>query len=79
MCRKPVCGSCLWYAESGERLCPEDAAIWRASGRTVFPPERYAEGIPLSEASSAAPPPDQAPYRGNSIDVTALLATAVGL
>ncbi|MBI3762209.1 MAG: hypothetical protein HY260_10150 [Chloroflexi bacterium] len=60
-------------------MCPEDAAIWRASGRTVFPPERYAEGIPHSEASSAAPVPDQAPYRGNSVDVTALVATAIGL
>jgi hypothetical protein len=79
VCRRPACGSCLWYAESGERLCPDDAAIWRVSGRTVFPPERYAEGISSSEASAAAPAPDQAPYRGNSTDLSALLSALIGV
>jgi hypothetical protein len=74
-----LCGSCLWYAESGERLCEEDAAVWRAAGRTVHAPERYAEGIAHSEASAAAPPIDAAPYRGNSTDVGALLAAVAGL
>jgi hypothetical protein len=74
-----VCGSCLWYAESGERLCPDDAAIWRAAGRTVLPPERYAEGISHSEASAAAPAPARAPYQGNSTDIGALLAAVIGL
>ncbi len=79
VCLRPVCGSCLWYAESGERLCPDDATIWRAAGRSVLPPERYAEGIAQSEASAAQPVPDQAPYRGNSTDVSALLAAVLGL
>ena len=79
VCRRPVCGSCLWYANSGERLCPEDAAIWRAAGRPISPPERYAAGISPSEASAILTTPDRAPYHGNSTDVGALLATVVGL
>lgn len=78
VCRRPVCGSCLWYAQSGERLCPEHAAAWSEAGRAVIPPGRYAEGIAQAEASAAAPGPDRAPYRGNSTDLGALLAAVAG-
>jgi hypothetical protein len=33
VCARPVCGACLWSAESGQRLCPDHAAT---------PPERPA-------------------------------------
>jgi len=74
ICRRPVCGSCLWYAETGERLCPEHAARLEREGRAVTPPGRYAAGIMSSEISAARPPNDDAPYKGNSTDVAALVA-----
>jgi hypothetical protein len=74
-----VCGSCLWYAESGERLCPDHAAEFLQQGRSVTPPERYAEGIGPSEVSAARPAAGEWPYKGNSTDLTALLAAVAGL
>ena len=79
ICQRPVCGSCLWYAESGERLCPAHAAEWQQAGRPVAPPGRYAAGIESSEISAANPTPADAPYRGNSIDLGALVAAVIGL
>ena len=79
ICRRPVCGSCLWYAESGERLCPEHAAQFQTEGKPVIPPERYAAGIVHSEASAAKPARADAVYHGNSTDVGALVAAVVGL
>jgi hypothetical protein len=79
VCRRPVCGACLWYAESGERLCPDDAAAFMQAGRGVTPPERYAEGIAPSEVSAARPAAAPLPYTGNSTDVTALLAAVAGV
>jgi hypothetical protein len=79
-CRRPVCGSCLWYAEGGQRLCPDHAAEALKDGHTVTPPEQYAAGIASSEASAARAPAGApaAPYHGNSTDLTALLAAASG-
>lgn len=79
LCRRPVCGSCLWYAEAGRRLCPDHAADALRAGENVIPPERYAEGIGHAEAAAARPPARAVPYQGNSTDVTALLAAATGL
>ena len=79
ICRRPVCGSCLWYADSGERLCPEHAAEFEKEGKVVHPPERYAAGIVHSEASAAKPAAADVPYRGNSTDVGALVAAVVGV
>lgn len=79
ICRRPVCGLCLWYAESGERLCSAHAAEFEQEGKVVHPPERYAEGIALSEAAAARPPAAEVPYRGNSTDVSALVAAVAGL
>jgi len=78
-CRRPVCGACLWYAEAGQRLCPEHAAERLQAGQTVIPPERYVDGIAPSQASAARPPRADAPYRGNSTDVAALAAAVMGL
>ena len=79
VCRRPVCGACLWYAESGERLCPDHAAEWLQAGKTVTPPERYADGILPSQQSAAQPPQREIPYKGNSVDVMALAALMAGL
>jgi len=77
-CRRPVCGSCLWYAESGRRLCPDHAAERLQAGETVTPPERYAEGIVHSEVSAAQPAGRGLPYQGNGVDLSALVAGLTG-
>jgi len=79
VCRRPLCGACLWYAESGQRLCADHAAELLRAGQAVTPPERYAEGIHHSQRSAAAPPQPNLPYKGNSTDVTALVAAVTGL
>ncbi len=79
VCQRPMCGACLWYAESGERLCAVHGEVWQAQGKAVHPPERYAEGIAFSEASAADPPKPKVPYQGNSNDLNALLALALGV
>src|SRR5262245_48865145 len=78
ICRRAVCGLCLWYAESGERLCPDHAAEFQQAGKSVIPPQRYAAGIAQSEASATRPAQPEAPYQGNSADVTALIAAVMG-
>ncbi len=77
-CRRPVCGSCLWYAASGQRLCPDHAAERLQAGETVTPPERYAEGIVHSEVSAAQPGAPGLAYRGNGVDLSALVAGVAG-
>lgn len=78
VCQKPVCAACLWYAEAGQRLCPDHAAEFLHAGQTVHPPERYADGILPSQLSAAAPAQPDAPYKGNSTDLTALTAAVAG-
>src|SRR5689334_16864137 len=78
VCRRPVCGSCLWYAQDGRRLCPDHAAELLRAGQTVAPPERYAEGIAASEASAARQTQPGPRYQGNGVDLTALVAALTG-
>jgi hypothetical protein len=68
----------LWYAESGQRLCPDHAAERLTAGESVTPPEHYAEGIIHSEASAAQPAASRWPYQGNSTDLSALVAGLIG-
>lgn len=80
VCRKPLCATCIWYAEEGHRLCPDHAIEWLTAGKAVLPPERYAESLHLSQASAAqAPPAPEVPYRGRSADLSAVLALVFGL
>jgi hypothetical protein len=79
ICARPVCGFCLWYADSGERLCPAHAAEFEKEGKPVHPPERYAAGIAPSAASAARPTAQDVPYHGNSADVGALVAAVAGI
>ena len=78
-CRRPVCGACLWYGEGGKRLCPDHAADALHAGQEVAPPERYAEGILHAQMSAARPAAGELPYKGNSTDVTALVAAISGV
>lgn len=80
VCRRAVCEACLWYAESGERLCPEHGRAWLAEDRAVHPPERYAEGARRHDEAALPPSPvNRVPYQGNSIDMAALIAAVVGV
>jgi hypothetical protein len=74
-----VCAECLWYAESGERLCPVHGELWQLQGKAVSPPERYAAGIAFSQISAANLPQPQTPYQGNGNDVNALIALIMGV
>lgn len=78
-CQRPVCGACLWYGEGGRRLCPDHAADALHAGQDVTPPERYAEGILHAQMSAARPAAGDMPYKGNSTDVTALVAAVSGI
>jgi hypothetical protein len=73
-----VCGSCLWYTEAGQRLCPDHAADALKAGQAVTPPERYAGAIGPSEAAALRPAAPAQPYQGNSTDLTALIAALAG-
>lgn len=80
VCRKPLCATCIWYAEEGHRICPDHAIAWLQAGKAVLPPERYAEAMHLSQAEAAKPPREpEAPYKGHSADLSALLALVFGL
>lgn len=79
MCGRPMCADCLWYADSGQRLCPVHGELWQLQGRPVQPPERYAAGSAFSQVSAADPPKPHIPYQGNSNDLNALLALFMGI
>ncbi len=76
-CGVPLCGLCLWYAESGERLCERCAQEWQASGQVVHAPSDYADGI----RPTLLPQPtgwQQETYTGNGIDLAGLIAACMG-
>lgn len=77
-CHVPLCGMCLWYAASGERLCERCAKQWEGVGHVVYRPEEYAEGIQPTLAQPSRLPAQHAPYAGNSVDLTASVAACLG-
>lgn len=79
VCKRPVCAECLWYAESGERLCVVHGEVWQAQDRVVHPPQKYASGIGFSQVSAASPPQPDVPYKGNSSDLNAFIAFVLGI
>jgi hypothetical protein len=79
VCKRPVCAECLWYADSGERLCVVHGELWQAQGKVIHPPQKYADGIGFSQISAANPPEREVPYKGNSSDLNALLAFLLGI
>ena len=75
VCRRPLCGLCLWYTEDGHRLCEAHARERAEAGTRVLPPQTYREAIATSLLRSPAGAPDAgAIYQGNSNDVGALVA-----
>jgi hypothetical protein len=89
VCNRALCGNCLWYTDDGHRLCEIHAQEREEAGETVLPPETYAEAInnqPLARQSAEKPRPrngssdkDDIPYKGNSQDLTALLAAVMAV
>jgi hypothetical protein len=89
VCKRALCGHCLWYTEDGHRLCEIHAQEREAAGETILPPETYAEAINtqlVARQSDEKPRPrrsrddkEDIPYKGNSQDLTALLAAVMSV
>jgi hypothetical protein len=84
VCERPLCGLCLWYSDDGRRLCEEHAAEAHSAGKSVLPPETYAEAIAGSlvrqtENNDTPGAGEPRLYRGNSQDVAALIAVVAAL
>ncbi|MBN1937025.1 MAG: B-box zinc finger protein [Anaerolineae bacterium] len=77
-CHVPLCGQCLWYAESGQRLCERCARAWQEAGHTVLPPEQFAEGIRPTLDPLRYKPQMPSLYSGNNIDLAAFAAACLG-
>jgi len=87
VCDRPLCGHCLWYSGDGRRLCEDHARMMANQGIAVEPPATYAEAIledPVLERGSRPEPTSGITaagsiYRGNSQDLSALLAAIFGI
>ncbi len=77
-CRVPLCGQCLWYAESGQRLCERCARAWQEAGHTVYEPEQFAAGIQPTLTPPTTKPEPRGAYSGNTADLVGLIAACLG-
>ncbi len=77
-CHVPLCGMCLWYVESGERLCERCAKAWQEVGHIVYPPEQFAAGIQATLNQPAAKAQSHSLYSGNNVDLTGFAAACLG-
>jgi hypothetical protein len=77
-CGVSLCGLCLWYAESGERLCQRCAQQWQSTGYVVYEPQRFADGIQTTLAGQGPPTAEHGLYSGNSVDLGGLAAACFG-
>ena len=77
-CHVPLCGKCLWYVESGERLCERCAKAWQEVGHTVYPPEQFAQGIPATLNQPDVKAQSHPLYSGNNVDLAGLVAACLG-
>ena len=75
ICGDALCDLCLWYDDSGRRLCEQHAQEYELAGGMVQSPAQYSQGIQVREASGA---PQRAPYEGNRTDLIALVAGILG-
>ncbi len=79
-CQRPLCGLCLWYADDGRRLCETHAQAHEAAGGQVYDPDTYDRAIePQFAPPGSTPSGKYVPYRGNSNDLSALIAAVVGI
>lgn len=80
LCRRPLCGLCLWYTADGHRLCEEHARVRREAGEQVLPPQTYQEAIRPTLMEQPAAKGSQLPqYRGNNYDLSALVTALIGV
>jgi hypothetical protein len=81
VCARDLCDVCLWYDDSGRRLCVTHARAHEAGGGEVYSPEHYDEALSpqIIDPYAAIVPIDKAPYRGNSQDMTAGIAALIGI
>jgi hypothetical protein len=82
VCGKPLCAYCLYYTEDGQRLCVMHAELARQIGVQIEEPGRYAEHLIGAQAGFGRgyePPQERLLYKGNSHDLTALIAAVLGL
>jgi hypothetical protein len=77
-CHVPLCGKCLWYVESGERLCERCAKAWQEVGHTVYPPEQFAAAIEATLNQPPAKAPSRQRYSGNDVDLAGFAAACLG-
>ena len=76
-CGVSLCGLCLWYAQSGERLCEQCAKQWQSSGHVVYEPEQFADGIQATLSGQGSKAEENAPYSGNSTDLAGFAAACL--
>jgi hypothetical protein len=85
VCGKPLCAYCLYYTEDGQRLCAEHAETARELGVHVDDPDTYAAQLIGAQVGATRKQKrdersaDKDLYRGNSTDVSALIAMILGL
>ncbi|HUN24293.1 MAG TPA: hypothetical protein PK299_14275 [Anaerolineales bacterium] len=81
VCGNWLCADCLWYAESGERLCPAHADEWKQAGKPVLAPTQFESALVYSQVESqhASDSTAKATLHGNQSDIAALLALVVGI
>ncbi len=84
VCGKPLCAYCLYYTEDGQRLCVEHAAEARELGVQVDEPSIYADQLISAQVGADRKQKrswrdaDSTLYKGNSTDLTALVALVIG-
>ena len=90
VCKRALCGRCLWYTEDGHRLCEIHAKEREEAGETIQHPDTYAEAINTqfvarqsgekgNGQSGDEEKDNKIPYKGNSQDLTALLAAVMSV
>ena len=77
-CHVPLCGLCLWYVESGERLCDRCAKQWEQTGTVVYEPKQFVDGIQATLAQSVSKSEQPGLYTGNRVDLGAFAAACLG-
>jgi len=85
VCGKALCAYCLYYTDDGQRLCAEHAEAARTMGVQVDDPGTYADQLIGAQVGASRKhkrgetDEGRALYRGNSTDLTGLMAMILGL
>ncbi len=85
VCQKPLCAYCLYYTEEGQRMCIDHAEQAQQLGLKIEQPGLYTNQLIMAQAGAQRKlereqtQGDERLYRGNSIDLTALLGMILGI